>query len=234
MAKHLIHHECGRFSRLGIRCPFRLLEDDPEDEDKDSDADDAVEADRRADRLPNAIFGDRSKDEKRTDARGKIIPFPQRPKEAFRHGEGIAAIMAQAAPASEFLGRAETLQGIQERGGLQSIPDMTSLLSGRGPKAIAGLLTGLLVAEGLRRSGSSIFRTSSQEVQQSERRASKQLKGLSRTTRAGSPGGGLRGSGRGFLQNTGPQLATDLGFSGRRKLDREQSFVSSFPPGYFA
>lgn len=208
----LAEHECARFTKFGFECPFKPFEEEPDDDDREQEV-----AHRRAagedegageDDIDSFAFDRNKKGRGRADKPTaenldnvtSIFKNVTTPKEARRHGEGIAAL--------------------QREGALKSIPNMSSLLQERGPKAIIALLTSFAVAEGLRRSGAINSMSNSRAVRATERVVGSRLSSLSRTSTG-------RGSGRGFFHNDAEALRGMMGMGSRRREELGSSNLGS-------
>ena len=201
--KHLMFHDCARFMMRRIDCPFRLLEDDPEEEEKDPQREreepEQAEEEREGVKVPIALPGrrrDRFRRHERTSKRENPLELPTL---AVAKGEVREAL--------------ERMRQLQFDGGLPSIPNIQDLglpSIGSGQQQIIAVLTAIAIAAALRSARGFQLGNTFQGVQASERRAARGLSKLSDTSQ-------LRGRG-GFHRNAAQDLRELLGFR-RRKFD---------------
>ena len=198
MLHGLSGHECDRFWAKGLSCPFRKKGKDDEERREDQTPDNRGIPDALA--LPGRKGEERNN---RLNAQGTP--------------EGNIVRLVQSEFDPEELQRAaiRTVGQPQKTGGMTSVPNIESLLRGRGVQGVMALLTALGVAEGFRRSVGKNFGGVSNRVRAVERQVSTQLRGLGQTS--SSTGRGGRG---GFSVNANEALNALVGIGPRRKLKR--------------
>jgi len=210
--KHLLFHDCSRFMIRKMTCPFRGLEEDPEEEDKqpvrEREQPEQAEEEREGVRIPIALPGrNRRKRHERSSERPLENPL-ELPLLAVAKGEVREAL--------------ERMRQLQFDGGLPSLPNIQDLAFpslGQGHQQIIAVLTAIAIAAALKSSRGFQLGNTFQGVQLSERRVSKGLSKLSDTSQ-------LRGRG-GFHRNAAADLRELLGFR-RRKLGGPVGGFDSF------
>lgn len=192
-------HECARFTKVGLTCPFRRSEEDDDDEPDEKAVRELQDAQEKFDEreIPFAVPARKTRDPE--NRMGAISQFAVAPVELREQLERMAAF--------------------QREGGLQSVPRFPPLratpdfpFQGRGHPGLVSILAALAVMQGLRLARSGKLRTGLQQVKASEMRAAQ---GLSKAVRSVKSGGFARGRG-GLHVNAALDLRNLIGV--RRKL----------------
>lgn len=201
MRHGLPQHECARFWRRGLDCPFGpRIPGEEEDPDKQGGEPSRFR--------PVAVGRKRNQLRANTNAVGEA--------------EGNIIRLADYELYPEELQRAAIRnRPIQAQGGLSSIPNFEQLLQGRTPRAMMGLLTGLALAEGFRRSRGMSFRDVGTGAKMVEQRVAQRLSSLSGIGKSGGGQSTGRGGRGGFLVNDAANLRGLLGLAPNRKLRRK-------------
>ncbi len=215
--KHLLFHDCARFMIRRISCPFRELEDDPEEGEKkpvrEREEPDQAEEEREGVRIPVALPGRREPTKRHERSFQRENPL-ELPLLAVAKGEVREAL--------------ERMRQLQFQGGLPSLPEIQDLALpslGQGGQQIIAVLTAIAIAAGLRSTRGFMLGNTFQGVQLSERRAARGLSKLSDTSQ-------LRGRG-GFHRNAAADLRELLGFRKRKLGGARGGFDSFSETGFF-
>ncbi len=209
----LVNHDCDRFRALGLSCPFRRFK---EDDEQPEEAKRPVPA------------KEREEEEAAREGVGVEFLAPGRRREDRRqrgYGQGqelSELVIAHGDPvmAKEL----ERIHAFKQKGGLPSIPSFPQLnspLSEQGMAAIIAALTGIAIMQALRSMQATGSAPSFQQVQGSERHASKGLSKVSDSLGRGS----ARSAGRGGLH---VNAARDL-----RNLLRPRKLLDGGPTAGF-
>lgn len=180
-------HDCDRFRRVGLECPFRRLPEDDDDQDEEEQkkraARELADEGRGSRDLDIPLFfpGKRPND---ADAQ-RPLRFPVTSRPLIERGiERVAAF--------QRVGELQSIPPVKPGAASQEAFPFNALT----PRALIASLSAIMIMQGLRALRSQGFSTASQGVARSEKRSARVLsQGL-----AQSPGQGpLRGPGRGGM-----------------------------------